>query len=125
MVSRTAQAARKSPGQVFRTGVDRPSYIDDDRCLYRLANGRRLGLCILRDHRLSDPACAECCMVNDIFWTASARPGPDRDLAALGRDTCQRRAVLEDFSSVGRTPDSLSDVGKLRDLSERWNLALE
>src|ERR1700722_14131634 len=84
-----------------------------------------MGFCILRDRRLSDPACAECRMVNDIFWTASTCPGPARDLAALGCDTCQHRAVLEDFSPVGRPPDPLSDMDKLCDLSERWNLALE
>jgi len=105
--------------------VVRPLYIDDDRRLYRLADGRRLG------RRISAIIVFLIQLALNAAWSMLFF-GLRAPALALIEISLLWVAILvnvvlflEDFSSVGRPPDSLLDMGNLRDLSERWNLALE
>ncbi len=125
LVSLASKAARPSPRIVLRPGVDRPLFADDDRCLERLATGRRLVRSGAGNYNFSGSTRPERRMVCDFLRTTRPRLGPDRDRLSVDFNSRLHNFVLANLNLLRRPPLALPVMGYLRHILECRNLALE
>lgn len=125
LVSLASQAAGQSARIVLRPGLDRPIFAHDDRCLGRMAAGRRLVRSSAGNHNFPGSTRAERRMVGDFLWIARPRPCPDRDRFSVDVNSRLHNFVLANLRLLRRPPPALPGVDYLRHILECRNLALE